>query len=246
MFSSLLNTFITYLDLKAENYSDRTICKIIFQYHICNPKNKQIKTHLSHSFKTTDIPKFSFSGYNLPVTTNFYKWGVTVNESDNTFLIRKGNRMYHIVRDLDKQTVQIKTDGNLLFEFTDIFGINHKSFTRILKNQEYKFIDGTLVLKKLVRKTDYITKIKLNKNINNKFLTLDLETRTINGKMVPYCVSIFNGFKAHSFYLSDYSNSEEMLITAISSLFRRSYNKHKIYIHNLSHFDGIFLFRFIK
>ena len=61
--------------------------------------------------------------------------------------------------------------------------------------------------------------------------------------MIPITVSIYDGVKTFSFYLSDYSNSDEMLKTALESILRRKYNKHVVYIHNLSNFDAIFLFR---
>ena len=36
-----------------------------------------------------------------------------------------------------------------------------------------------------------------------------------------------------------------MLKEAIKSLMVRKYNKHKIYVHNLSSFDGVFLLKFL-
>ncbi|MDV2687255.1 DNA polymerase, partial [Alkalihalophilus lindianensis] len=44
-----------------------------------------------------------------------------------------------------------------------------------------------------------------------------------------------------SFYLSDYSNEKEMLRTSILYLMKRKYHNHKIYIHNFSGFDAVFL-----
>lgn len=97
-----------------------------------------------------------------------------------------------------------------------------------------------------MRKTDFITKIKPAKDISNKFITFDIETIDNDNIKVPYCVSIYDGSNYKSFYLSDFKNSDEMLVTAISYLLKRSYNGYKVYIHNLSHFDGIFLFRILS
>lgn len=91
-----------------------------------------------------------------------------------------------------------------------------------------------------------MTKIKSDKKISNRFLTLDIETRTINNIMEPYCVSIFNGTKFTSFYLTDYADSETMLRNVIQSLMKTRYNRSKIYIHNLSNFDGVFLFKVLS
>ena len=81
---------------------------------------------------------------------------------------------------------------------------------------------------------------------SKKFITMDLETRTINEVMTSYCVSIYDGTNFKSFYLSDYSglNSESaMLKDSIQYLMKRKYNNHKIYLHNFSRFDAIFLMK---
>jgi hypothetical protein len=40
MFKELLLILEDYLDLKAENYNNKTISQIIFQYHICTVNNR--------------------------------------------------------------------------------------------------------------------------------------------------------------------------------------------------------------
>ena len=49
-----------------------------------------------------------------------------------------------------------------------------------------------------------------------------------------------------SFYLSDYENSNDMLINAIKSIMQRKYNTYKVYLHNFSNFDGILLLDIIN
>ena len=76
---------------------------------------------------------------------------------------------------------------------------------------------------------------------------MDLETRTISesfgqgSKLEVYHISIYDGKNFLTFYLSDYTNSEELITNSILSLMLRKYHGYKIYIHNLSNFDGIFL-----
>jgi len=70
---------------------------------------------------------------------------------------------------------------------------------------------------------------------------MDIETRTIDGDFIPYCISIYDGKLSKSYYLSDYNNPEDMLTEAIKSLMKRKYNKYKIYLHNFSYFDSVFL-----
>ena len=89
---------------------------------------------------------------------------------------------------------------------------------------------------------------KYCKKIKNKFITLDIETQTINNELIPFTVCFYDGLlrsTKQSFYLTDYKNSEEMLLDVIESLLKRKYNGYNVYCHNLSSFDGIFLFRLL-
>jgi len=106
-------------------------------------------------------------------------------------------------------------------------------------------IDSKLALTKLKRRVKFFNKINTDKKINTNFIALDIETRTIDNIFIPYCISYFDGIKATSFYLSDYKNSDDMLTNCIISLLKRKYNGYKIYVHNLSNFDGIFLLRLL-
>jgi hypothetical protein len=75
---------------------------------------------------------------------------------------------------------------------------------------------------------------------------VDLETRSISGIRKPYCVSIFDGKEIISFYLSDYKDEDEMLTAAVKFLMRYKYNGYKVYLHNFSNFDSIFLMRILS
>jgi len=72
---------------------------------------------------------------------------------------------------------------------------------------------------------------------------MDLETKNINGNLIPYCVSIFDGKKAYSFYIDEFISSDEMLKASIQFILKRKYNKNRVYLHNFSYFDGIFLMK---
>ena len=85
--------------------------------------------------------------------------------------------------------------------------------------------------------------------ITNKFITMDLETRTSRWSYDTLCCLVYMMDREKlSFYLEDYSNSDSMLESAIESLLRnQNIIKYKVYIHNFSNFDSIFILRvFIK
>lgn len=247
MFKKLLNILYKYLDFNSDNYTDRTISNLIFQYHIKTvEKSKGQEAKLTESYKTKKVPAFRFKGYNLPISTDLEAWGLVNKLDNNIFKVNSNTREYKVTKFIDKQVFEVMSDNKVLFSFTDIFGENSNSFTRILKDKEFIYKNGELIVKKLNRKTDFITKIKVDKQLSNKFITLDIETKTMDNVMVPYCVSIYDGSNFKSFYLTSYSNSDDMLSSAISYLLKRSYDGYKVYIHNLSHFDGIFLFRILS
>jgi hypothetical protein len=139
--------------------------------------------------------------------------------------------------------VELKNDENLLFSFKDT--MNDKSdlstFTRNIKKQEYIFEQGKLLLKKNERNVKFLSSKKKDKYLSYKIITMDLETRTINEIMTAYCVSIYDGKLLKSFYLDDYSNDKEMLTIAIKYLMKRKYDNYKVYLHNFSKIDAIFL-----
>lgn len=64
--------------------------------------------------------------------------------------------------------------------------------------------------------------------------------------MTPYAICFFDGKKVKSFYLTDYKDSNEMLTFAISSLLKRKHTGYKVYVHNLSNFDGIFILKVLS
>jgi len=72
-------------------------------------------------------------------------------------------------------------------------------------------MDSKLILKKIIRKCNYMKKINRHVTRSEKYLIMDLETRTINGVMNPISVSWYDGKNSHSYYVIDFISSDEML-----------------------------------
>lgn len=182
------------------------------------------------------------------------------------------------------QLVELKLDEKIILKFKDT--LNDKTdlstFTRtIIKNidikHEYIYNEGELLIKKTIKKVEFLTKINKNMSQSKKIITMDLETRTINEVMTIYCVSIYDGKTTKSFYLSDYinnvtdvtdvtntdnldnldntlntgngvvANAEKAMLTAsILYLMKRKYHNHRIFLHNFSRFDAVFLLRIMS
>jgi len=116
---------------------------------------------------------------------------------------------------------------------------------RVLDNKKYYFENNKEILFIKEMKTKFISKLSQIKNLNNKFITLDVETYIKDSILIVYCISIFDGKNISSYYLSDFKNSEDLIITALKSILIRKYNGYNVYIHNLAKFDIIFLLKYL-
>lgn len=56
---------------------------------------------------------------------------------------------------------------------------------------------------------------------------------------------IYDGNNKLFFYLSDYNSSDDLLKAVIKNIMLEKYDGYKVYVHNLSRFDGIFLLRIL-
>ena len=139
--------------------------------------------------------------------------------------------------------VAYKIRNKTLLTFTDelLDSNNLGTFKRTIKNQTFYFERGQLKYKEKVYTFPIIKKLNPKPYLINKFITMDLETLSIDGKLSPYAVSTYDGKEYNFFYLSDYNNSDELLIDSIKSLMIRKYHGYKVYLHNFSNFDGVFL-----
>ena len=122
-----------------------------------------------------------------------------------------------------------------------ILWLNLLTFKRIIKNQTFYFIDGQLDYKEKLNTFSFIKNLNPRAFLNNDFITMDLETRTMNGVMTPYCISVYDGENLQSFYLTDYYNEKFMLRASIDFLLKIKYHNQKVYLHNFSKFDVTFL-----
>jgi hypothetical protein len=251
-FSDLYLLFTEYWNLKSEDYYLAEVNEIIFTYKIVDQlsNNVNLKTKILPSIKHPSFPNpqqniIKFGGYNLPTSMDISTWGNCHFIGDYQAIVYKPSSSleYHVEFFDNYQLVTVKIKDKVMLSFKDT--MNHRSdlssFTRVIKNQEYIFDNGKLLVKKIIKNVSFLQKSIRNMYNSKRFLTMDLETRVINEVMSSYCVSIYDGKLFKSFYLSDYSNEKEMLRDSILYLMKRKYHNHKIYLHNFSRFDSVFL-----
>src|SRR5918911_5780051 len=74
---------------------------------------------------------------------------------------------------------------------------------------------------------------------------MDLETRKgDNNNLYPYLLCWFDGNIKKSYFINDYNNNFDLLLNRVmTDLSIKKYDNYKIYLHNFSKFDGIFLLK---
>lgn len=250
--SELNQLFIEYWNIKSEDYYLASYSDLIFTFKILetNMSKKIIKPGNDKSVvigvesKTRSL---RFGGYSLPASMDFTVWGDYHFTGDNSAIVYKRSSPleYHIQLFENYQLVELRLGDKIVLSFKDEMHPKSdlSSFTRTVKNHVYIFKEGELILKQIEKNVSFLTKERKNYFNAKNFLTMDLETRIINNEMSSYCVSNYDGKIKKSFYLNDYSNEKEMLRASVIYLMKRKYNNHKIYLHNFSGFDAVFLLR---
>nr|YP_009493062.1 DNA-directed RNA polymerase [Ganoderma tsugae]AWJ63857.1 DNA-directed RNA polymerase [Ganoderma tsugae] len=200
---------------------------------------------------TERLPTILIGGFNLPRSMDLSEWGKVHymnNEQEAIVYKYKSQAVYYVKIEEYKYRVELKYGDRVVLKFTDelLNPGNLTEFKRTVKRHTYYFCDGDIVYHSQTFKKNYIKPIKQVIKINEKFITMDLETKVVEGKLVPYAVSIYDGKESKFFFLSDYKDSYDLLRNALISLMLRKYNGHIVYLHNFSHFDGIFLIRVIS
>jgi len=259
-FGKLEDIFIEYWNIKSSEYHVYPIVEIIFTYKIMgeslqNEKTKLVAPKIINKNKSLLqinglYDTINFGGYNLPPTMDITKWGNCdfFNNYNEARVFKFNSKSMYFVKLYDKHLqADLKINDKTVVSFKDslLDVTNLGTFIREIGNQRYEFINQKLIRKSKTYNTKFIQPLSGEVYYKNNFITMDLETKTINGKMVVYHISIFDGVNFSNFYLTDYLDSETMVINAVLSLMKRKYNGYKIYLHNFSNFDGIFLLKTI-
>lgn len=258
--------FKEYWQLRADEYHTASVDSILFTYKILVGKEDS-KLVQHKKIIASSKNQFKFGGFKLPTTLDITRWAGNVQFNDDyskaTVYINNSPKVYQVSLFENYQVVKLIINNDVLVEFTDtVNNVNDLStFTRKIKNQIYIFVNGKLVVKQIDKKVNYLKLISTDQAASDNFVTMDLETREIrkmdlktnkvNTIMEPFCVSIYyvdsDGLeRVSSFYLRDYSNSDSMLEAAIESLLTSRLDGYKVYLHNFSNFDAVFLIRILS
>lgn len=253
----VISAFQDVLSKKLDEYNIEDLKKLIIVY---KRVDKSVKSKINTPTSETELTK---SGYSIkkfqriiPATMDIKEWGCGIqNPRTEIWNIKLDSKLYAEVNIRNKMNFVTVYEKHLRgsikrFSFTDKLRvinskIDYRTFERIFDDHTIYFLKGEVKLTVEDIKCKYIEKILPHKKPNNKVITMDLETREIDKKLEPVCVSIYDGKITKTFWIQDFSSSGTMLEASIKYLLIRKYYGYKLYLHNFSYFDGVFLLKIL-
>jgi DNA polymerase type B, organellar and viral len=239
-----LNWIINNMIMKSEYYNETSIESFIFSYGFKNDKiSRREKFNSNVNFQ-------HYKNNKLVISYNPLDYGKLVSkikiENFIQFILQTNENLIVKINQFDKYNeVSLISGGDILFTYKDEW-ISDSKFIRNLDNKKFYFENNKEILFiKEMKGTKFIPKLAPTKNLKNEFITFDIETYIQDSILIVYCISIYDGKSKTNFYLSDYKNVDELIITALKSIMIRKYNGYNVYLHNMAKFDIIFLFKYL-
>jgi hypothetical protein len=237
------NWIINNMDFKSEYYNETAIKSFMFSYGF-----KDGKAPFKETFKK-DLSFQNYKNNKLVISFNHLDYGKFISEikkeNYTQFILQTNeNLLVKFNKFEEHNEIEVISGGNIICNFKDEF-ISDNKFVRIIDDKKFYFEYNKEILFMKDIKNKFIRKIPETKNLKNNFLTLDIETYIKDSVFIVYCISIFDGKTSNSFFLNDFKNPEELIITALKSIMNRKYNRSNVYIHNLAKFDIIFLLKYL-
>jgi hypothetical protein len=239
----LFNWILETMEFKSEYYNETQIESFFFSYGF-----KKGKAPIKENFMK-DLNFLDYRNNKLVISYNPLDYGILISEfkfeNYTDFILQTNDNLLVNIKKFNKYNeVNLISGGKTILTFRDEWISDYK-FVRIMDNNKYYFENNKEILFIKENKVKFISKLSKSKNLSNNFLVLDIETYIKDNILIPFAISIYDGRKTNSYILTDYKNSEDMIISALKSIMIRKYNNYKVYVHNLSKFDIIFLLKYL-
>jgi hypothetical protein len=172
------------LEDKSDYYKETSLKSMIFSYTIKKGKAKEKIT-----FDNLDLRYQNFQHHKLPITMNPLKYGKLIKQVDNEYTIQISKTNVVLITQFDDlNSVKFFKEGDFIYEYTD-HKINDSTFVRSLENKKFTFKNNELVLLTIDKSLKYIESLKPRDILNNKIITLDIETYVKDGIMIPFLIA---------------------------------------------------------
>lgn len=251
------------ITIKSDTYTTIPIQSIIFTYGI----REGLAFNKNNELLNKDLKYQSYYNNKLPITLNPEDYGkimkkISLSEG-STYYIRVNTKVSIILNQtiIDNKkvnNVDYFRNGNLIQEWIDkeTNPLIPNSFTREIGSSTYYYEGGELVLIKMRKKTGRIKQAKKDYKLENKFITMDLETQlteTNKGLIhTPYLLSWYGFYPnsdgileeiTKSYYITDYKDFGDLLKNVFKDLL--PYKGYTVYFHNFAKFDSYFLLKYL-
>jgi hypothetical protein len=186
------------MKFKSDYYKETGIESLIFSYGF-----KEGIVENKDNLKGNTFENQKYNNNILPISMNPIDYGRIIIQNPLSlgvnYIIQNDNGLTINFNNFEKfNEVEFFKNGISLIKFTDNF-INKSRFIREIDNKKFLFENGKEILFTNKLKTKFISKISKDKILISKFLTLDIETYTKNGILIPYLISFYDGQKPYSF-----------------------------------------------
>ena len=260
LFADYLNDRMTFLN---DAYTSSPLNKIHFSYIEKDGQAPEDSRRLLQDLSDVNLTFHRFNNYELPISMNIHDFDeIIATTAFETFtryiIINSGSRTYQIDVTLDGLINRVRILGAANLTWVDTKLANDIGFIREIGKSTKYFLDGVNVLNKQIIPAKGFKRQPKDRKRDSVFVTMDLETINLNGKLVPYLINGYNGSKHITSYVTKspkvaiqdpelYFNMQADLFSNFMDQLRSpSFVKNKViyvYAHNLSGFDGIFLMK---
>ena len=251
--------FIEYLTARlgvlTDAYTTHPISKITFSYIVKNglaAGNRRLLQDLSTKLTTSH----RFNNMNLPITMNPTEYGTVIldnyiqinGENIHRFMVRNGTRIYTIDVSKNGLVNHVTIEGAI-----DLSWIDTKVSDDLIKREIGKsiifFMNGERVLTKKQLNAHPFKRAAVDTELNSNFVTMDVETINLLGKITPYLICAYNGTNSITSYgqqikgVIDQKTLFSSFINQLLTFFSNDSKTMVVYAHNFSKFDGVFLLK---
>ena len=171
---------------RGDYYLESSIISVVFSYGIRDGRTIEKQFNTKTQFH-------NYQHHKLPITMNPLEYGKLITQIGNEYIIQiNKTNVVKIIQEGITNKVELFRSGILTYIWTDA-RIDDNTFSRILGRKEFIFKNNELFLFKTEKPVKFISTLNQQKEINNKFITLDIETYIKDGVHTPYCISFYDG-----------------------------------------------------
>jgi len=222
-YSRLFNILASRLDLSDNEYKSTPVTELIINYLIVDENNTKISKTTSP--QKEKLVSHKIKNISLPSTCNLKLWGQQLSSISNIIKIAKRRSKYifevEIINHLER-SIKLMVGNETILSFKDILTDEKdlRTFTRYFEKSEFHYINGKVLSKVVYKNTFFLKRLELFVNresrkiipqINQNFITLDIETQVLDKTISPIMVDIYDGMSHSNYFISDFNNVDEMM-----------------------------------